>query len=119
MAFKTSVLIFGKSLYLAGIGVCLKNVEGLDVLKIDPQSPNAKQRLDALSPDALLFDLSNPPSDLDMALLRSNPDLLLIGVDPSNSEILVLKGQCSRVMTTNELNKLISCQTDPQMSTGL
>ena len=112
MSFKKCVLIFGRSLNLAGIGACLKHVEGLDVLEIDPREPDARQRLEALTPEVILFDLLDPPNDLDMALLCSKPGLLLIGVDPSTDKVLILKGQCSSVMTVNELSQLISNQTD-------
>ena len=42
-----------------------------------------------------------------MALLRSQSGLLLIGVDPSSDEVLVLKGQRNRVVTVGELTQLI------------
>ena len=118
MTFNNSVLIYGRSLNLAGIGVCLRKVEGLDVLEIDPSDPDARQRLEALTPEVILFDLSDPPTDLDMTLLRSKPGLLLIGVDPSSEEVLILKGRCDRMLTVAELTKLITHQTDPQVKSG-
>ena len=111
MSFKKSVVIFGRSLNLAGIGTCLKREEGLEVYEIDPQNPGARQQLEDLTPAVILFDMSDPPNDLDMAFLRSKPGLLVIGVDPSSDEVLFLKGQCSRVVTAGELSKLIANQT--------
>jgi len=118
MSFKISVLIFGRSLNLAGIGACLKLEKGLDVVVVDPQSSFAKQLLAEANPEVILFDLSDPPNDLDMGLLRKRPDLLLIGVDPSSDEVLVFRGQRSRVVTAEELSHLISNQTDPQGNNG-
>jgi len=112
MSFKKSVVIFGRSLNLAGINACLQQDEGLDVLQIDPSDPDARLRLEALTPEVILFDLSDPPNDIDMVLLRNKPGLLLIGVDPSSDEVLILKGQCSSVMTAGELSQLISNQAD-------
>ena len=119
MSSVKSIVIFGRSLNLAGIGACLKKKQELDVLEIDPQDPDARKRLEEVTADVILFDLLDPPNDLDMALLRSKPGLLLIGVDPSSDEVLILKGQCSRVMTAGELSQLISNQTDPQAKAGL
>jgi len=112
------VLIFGKSLNLAGIGACLKLEKDVTVEFIDPQDQDAKQYLAELNSDVILFDLGDPPNDLDLRLLRKQPDLLLIGVDPSSDEVLILKGQCSRVMSTGELSQLISNQTAPHVKDG-
>jgi hypothetical protein len=112
MSFKKSVVIFGRSLNLVGIGACLKREEGLDVFEIDPQDPGARQRLEALEPEVILFDLADPPNDLDLAFFRRKPGLILIGVDPSSDEVLFLKGQRSKVVTAGELTKLIANHND-------
>jgi hypothetical protein len=115
---KKGVLIFGKSLSLAGIGACLKLDKGLNVEFVDPQDLHALQCLADMNLDTILFDSGNPPNDLDLRLLRKQPDLLLIGLDPSSDEVLILKGQCSRVMSTGELSQLILNQTDPHVKDG-
>jgi len=116
MTFKKSVLIFGNSLNLTGIGACLRLEEALDIVDIDPQDTNAKQRLEAMTPAVILFDLLNPPNDLDLALLRSKPRLLLIGVDPSSDEVLVLTGKRSKVFCAYELTQLILKHTEVNAS---
>jgi hypothetical protein len=115
---KKGVLIFGKSLSLAGIGACLKLEKGLNVEFVDPQDLHALQCLADMNLDTILFDSGNPPNDLDLRLLRKQPDLLLIGLDPSRDEVLILKGQSSRGMTTGESSKLISNQTEPNAMNG-
>jgi len=109
------VLIFGRSLSLAGIGACLKREKGLNVAFIDPQDTEALQCLAEVNPDVILFDLGDPPNDLDLRLLRKQPDLLLIGVDPSSDEVLFLKGQSSRVVSADELRKLIANHTGDKL----
>ena len=118
MTFNNSVLIYGRSLNLAGIGVCLRNLEGLEVLEIDPSDPDARQCLEALTSEVILFDLTDPPRDLDLAFLRNKPGLLLIGVDPSSDEVLILKDQFGREMSTDALNQLISYQTHHHVVNG-
>jgi len=112
MQVKKSVLIYGRSLSLAGIFACLELDEDLEVKSIDPHDSLAKQSLDEFNPETILFDLNDPPNDLDMDLLQQRPGLLLIGVDPSCDEVLVLKGQRSRVVTAGELSQLISNHSD-------
>lgn len=109
------VIIYGKSLNLAGIGACLKHEEGLDVFDIDPQDPSARERLEELNPEVIIFDLSDPPNDLDLALLRRKPGLLLLGVDASCDEVFILKGLHNRVVTANELSMLIVNHTKETM----
>jgi hypothetical protein len=64
-----------------------------------------------LTPEIILFYFSHPFNDLLVKLLREQPDLLLIGVDPSSDDVLVLKGQRSRVMSGGELSKRITSKT--------
>ena len=116
MSSNKKVLIFGGSLNLAGIGACLMLEKGLDVVVVDPQSSFAKQLLAEANPEVILFDLSGPSNDLDMGLLRKRPDLLLIGVDASSDEVLVFRGQRSRVVTAAELSQLISNRTDDKQA---
>ncbi len=91
---------------------CLGLDDSLDVVFIDPQDLNDRQSLAESGPEAIIFDLTNPPIDLDMDLLRPRPGLLLIGVDPSSDEVFVLKGQRSKVVTAYELTKLIANHAD-------
>jgi hypothetical protein len=111
MSAKRKVLIYGRSLYLAGISACLEPDEGLEGKFIDAHDSQAKQSLDEFNPETILFDLTDPPNDLDMDLLQQRPGLLLIGVDPSSDEVFVLKGQRSRAVTAGELSQLISNHT--------
>lgn len=112
MPDKKCVLICGKSLNLAGIASSLGHDESLNVVFIDPQDSNTRGRLEDPGTEAILFDLTDPPGDLDVNLLRQRPGLLLIGVDPSSDEVFVLRGQRSKVVTAGELTKLIANHTD-------
>jgi hypothetical protein len=107
MSGNKRVLIFGRSLNLAGIGACLKLVNDLDVDSVDPQNACIMELLQETTPEAMIYDLNNPPIDLDMDLLRERPGLLLIGVDPSSDNVMVFKGQRRKVVTAEELTQLI------------
>src|SRR5512136_2163052 len=90
MEKRRRVAVYGNSLNIAGIVASLKADTTLEVVCVNPDAPNARQSLDENDLAAIVFDLSDPPLRLDVALLRGRPSLLLIGVDPSWNEMLVL-----------------------------
>ena len=108
MIEKRRVLVFGRSLNLAGLTACLRQDSSLDVLFLDPKDPACKGSLDDFNPETILFDLSDPPDGLDLRLLRKRPGVLLVGVDPCSDEVLVLSGRRSKVLTAGELAQLIT-----------
>ena len=108
MAVGKCVLVYGRCLNLAGVAACLKLDAGLDVRLADPQQCSAREVLDAYDPETIIYDLTDPPADIDLALLGDRPGTQLIGVDPSSDDVLVLTGKRSRVVTANELAALVA-----------
>jgi hypothetical protein len=104
---RTQVVVYGSSLNMAGIAASLKTEASLDVVEIDPFSPNAQQRLTEIVPVAIAFDLINPSPGLEITLLRNQPDLLMIGVDSTNNELLVLSGQSVNALSMDDLITII------------
>ncbi len=92
---------------MAGIAVSLKADPSLEVVCIDPHSPTARQSLSELNPAAIAFDMVDPPPNLDVALLHEQPGLLLIGVDPSSNELLILSGRPQQAMSVSDLIAVI------------
>jgi|LSQX01.3.fsa_nt_gb hypothetical protein len=107
MSLNKKVLIYGRSLNLEGIGVSLKLEGNLDVVVVEADEQNCLQDN---NPEVILFDLADPPKELNLALLRKQPGLLLIGVDPCRDEVLVLTGQRNKIVSACELAELVSAQ---------
>ena len=105
MSVKKKVLIYGRSLNLEGIGVSLKLDGNLDVIVIEP---GEQKSLEDLNPEVVLFDLAEPPEELNLALLRKQPGVLLIGVEPSSDEVWVLTCKRNKIVSVSELTKLVS-----------
>jgi hypothetical protein len=89
------VVLYGSSLFVAGVEACLCGQPGLVVTRIDPTLPDDIRRLPALRPDAIIFDYG----DADVAappgiaqLLRDIPDVLVIGLDLSSQAVTLLSG---------------------------
>ena len=108
MAARKRVLVYGGCLNLAGVAACLKLDTGLDVHLADPDQCSARAVLDAFDPETIIYDLTDPPTDLDLTLLGDRPGTQLIGVDPSSDDVLVLTGKRSRAVTMGELAALVA-----------
>jgi hypothetical protein len=100
---KTRVVVYGSSLQMAGIAASLKANPNLEVVCISPRSPNARQSLSELKPAAIAFDLCDPPASVDVTLLRQQPGVLLIGVDPASDEILLLSSRPVQALSVADL----------------
>ena len=85
------------------VGANLRGRAGLQISQIDPLLPDALQELDAAHPDVVLFDMAGIQPDFTIAVLRKHPGLLLIGVDLRSHKMLVMSGEESRLLTTDDL----------------
>ncbi len=107
---RTRVVVYGKTLSMAGIAASLVAETNLEVICVDPQEPAGRQSLNELDPRTILFDRTEPHPELDLALLREQPGLLLIGVDPSSNDALILSGQLTRVLSSRDIARIVSNQ---------
>jgi len=107
MEKRRRVAVYGNSLNMAGIVASLKGDTTLQVLCANFDSPNARQSLDENDLAAIVFDLSDPPLRLDVTLLRDRPGLLLIGVDPSRDEMLVLSSHPVQALSMADLVRVV------------
>ena len=97
------IVLYGSDLVVSTIGENLRGRAGFQILQVDPLLPDALQRLVAARPDVVLFDLAGTQPDFTIAVLRKHPGLLLIGVDLNTEKMLVMSGQESRLLTTDDL----------------
>ena len=119
-----TVVLFGSSLAVSSIGASLQDRAGLRVLAVESEASTAgvrgaAQRLAALRPDVVLFDLAAAPSDFAIALWRAQPGTLLIGMDLLTGRALVLSGQSARAHTTEDLLQVIQGRELQQAGHGL
>jgi hypothetical protein len=110
------VVVYGNSLNMAGMVASLKADTTLEVLCANLDSPKALQSVDENDITAIVFDLGDPPQRLDITLLRDLPGLLLIGVDPSRDEMLVLSSQPTQALSIADLISVIHQNEVPSTS---
>jgi hypothetical protein len=102
------VAIYGNSLSVASIGASLQGRPGLEVATLDASFPDAMERLDLLALDMVLFDLSIARAVQDaVSLLAAHPKLVLVGFDLTSHRALLLSGEQSTVLTTDDLMQII------------
>jgi len=107
MEKRKRVAVYGNSLNMAGIVASLKMDPTLDVLCVNLDSTDARQSLDENDLGAIVFDLCDPPVYLYITLLRDRPGVLLIGVDLSREEMLVLSSQPAKALSMADLLSII------------
>ena len=107
MEKRRRVAVYDNSLNMAGIVASLKADTTLEVLCVNPDFSNFLQSLGENDLAVIIFDLSYPPVPLDVTLLRGRPGLLLIGVDLSRDEMLVLSSQPAQALSMADLVNVI------------
>ena len=93
MAASPCVILYGNSLFLAGIRAELVGRADFELLTVAADDPDAVGLIREVGPTAVVFDLAAAQPDFTVALLRDRPELILIGVDPSSDKVLVLSGR--------------------------
>ncbi len=104
------VALYGNSLVVSSIGASLKGRAGLQVCSVDATPPGAAEQLSALQPDVVIFDLAMAQPEFAIALWKVQPRLLLIGVDLTTGQALLLSGQPSHLLTIDDLLQVIESQ---------
>ncbi len=107
MAENSQVILYGNSVFLAGIKAQLEHICGLGLITMEAAQTDLAGEIRAYRPRALLFDLTMGYPDFAVALLHERPGLLLIGVSPNSNELLLLSGQQERAVSLADLLKVI------------
>lgn len=107
MSATRRLVLYGNSILLAGLKADLQSHIPLELVTIDAGCPDAEERLRTSNPSVVIFDVSAVRPDFSLSLLRDRPELLLLAVDPSRDEMLVLSGRPERALSTQDLVRVI------------
>lgn len=102
------VIVCGNHLVMSTICATLQEKPGFHVQQIEAFQPDIINKLDVAPPDVILFDLSADQPHFVIPLLRKHPTIMLIGVDLMSSEMLLLSGAQSRLLTADDLMQVMS-----------
>ncbi len=97
MAEQQRVILYGDTLILAGVQASLGAAPNLEIIPLNGSLAELAESLHDLQPAAVIFDLDSVQPGLPAAILQQ-PGLMLIGVDPSSSRLVVLSSLQERAM---------------------
>jgi hypothetical protein len=101
---KPRILLYGNSIIIGTIGASLRRCSHYDVIAIAQEA----QEIDASKLDMVLFDLEGPCTESVFSLLKTNPNLVLIGVSPDTNMVKLWSGRQLRELSTQDLIEVIN-----------
>ena len=101
------LVLYGNSVFLAGIKAELESRIGSELITLESGHTDVLKLIRTRRPRAVLFDMGTGPLDFVVTLLRGQPNLLLIGVDPSSDEMLVLSSHPAQALSISDLVEVI------------
>ncbi len=107
MVKQRRVILYGESLILGSLAASLRGRPDLEIIPLAAASLPQAQELDALAPDAILFDLEAAQPEAALQLLKTHPQLLLIGIDPASEEMLIFSGRQERAVAVADVLRVI------------
>ena len=107
MATAARLVLYGNSVFLAGLRAALSRYSTLEMITIESGRPGTHASIQALNPRAVIFDRSGAQPDFALRLLCERPNLLVIGVDAGSDEVLILSLRKEHVSSIADLVNVI------------
>jgi hypothetical protein len=101
------LILYGNSVFLAGIKADLERRVALELITIEAGRQEVTDMIRRRKPRAVLFDMALAQPEFAVSLWREHPGLLMIGVDPSSDELLVLSSHQARALSVADLVNVI------------
>jgi hypothetical protein len=119
MAADLRLVLYGNSVFLAGIKAELERDAALELITVEAGRPDVMDLIRAYNPRAALFDLAMAQPDFAVTLLRERPGLLLMGVDPASDKVLILSCHQAHCLTIEDLIQMIKTLPQLPLARGL
>ncbi|HBY98103.1 MAG: hypothetical protein M5U01_16880 [Ardenticatenaceae bacterium] len=107
MEEQPTVVLYGKSLLMAGLEVSLRRQPGLEVIRIDALTAGEEQAWEELRPDVVIFDVAAARLEGAFACLQEHPGVVLIGLHPASPQVTTLSTQQYPARTVKDLAQVI------------
>lgn len=103
------ILLYGDSVILGSVGATLRTWREFEVISLSPPLPGLSD-LEALGPDAILFDVEMAHPDAAFSLLETRPSLLLLGISPGGNLVRLWSARQLRELSSKDLKVIIEEQ---------
>ena len=110
MEGQRAIALIGDSILMEGVKLRLETCREWTVVQIDPARSDLRSTLRRLVPALIITELDAPWGDALFSLLRDEPDLQLIGLDPTQGRLIVLTGRHYASRTLQDLLQLVQEQ---------
>lgn len=107
MSMRRRVVLYGRSVILGTVGASLARYPDLEIVALAPPLPGVDE-LRALVPDVILFDIEIERPEAIFALLGECPDVLVVGINPENEQMLVWSSEQGSVLSTEDIVQVIT-----------
>jgi hypothetical protein len=101
------IFLYGNSVIIGSIGANLRRCSDFEVITLSALLEESLS-FDGIEPDILLFDLEATYPEAPFFLLKTLPDLVLIGISPGVNLVRVWNSKQLREMSMQGLLELIS-----------
>ena len=106
MIANRQILLYGNSIILGSIGAGLRRCPEFEVTTL-PTPPQDSTQMDTAKYDILLFDLEASQPEAPFFLLKTHPDLVLVGISPGTNRVWIWSSQQLQEMSLQDLYQLI------------
>jgi hypothetical protein len=113
-----NILIYGNSLFVAGVAAELGAVPGLTIKRVNLSGLTSPAQLQIGCPTALIVDLATIHGDLLLHCLLECSTLVVVGLDLRHSRVIVLNSQFFPVKTLQELMHVLAILHNPMVQNG-
>jgi hypothetical protein len=108
---RPTVVLFGDSLLMDTVENNLLESRLLGVVRIHTNVTDVEDRLKALRPDLVIFELDTPHSRFVLPFLRDQSGIPLLGLDLICSRVVALSSQQYRTLSMQDLSQVIQIET--------
>jgi DNA-binding NarL/FixJ family response regulator len=103
------IVVYGHSLFSTGVKTLLEGKPDFLVEQIDNQDPQAREQISFLQPDVLIVDTETapPPWNVVIPCLGEQPAMLVIGLQLTSNQIMLVSGQKVTVTCMHDLEIMV------------
>ena len=104
------IVLLGDSVLIDGVAAGLAGRQVPEMVRIATFNGDIAERLKALEPDLIVFELDAPRSSSIFSLLRQQPGIMLLGLDLDYNQVIVLNSHQHITSTMNDLYQLVQAE---------
>lgn len=113
MPKSTKVILYGSSLFIAGLNASLSTIPGLEIERVEVHEGNDLERVRAAKPEVIVLEMGVTSKNLSLSLLQKFPGVRLIGLNLESDMLMILSVQEQKALAAEDLVKVIKVSQSP------